>query len=102
MANSWCNLSGLERPLKGLTQGSLGKVPIQPTYKRLWGQLGSPGGSLVKNPPAIAGDVGFIPGSGNSLEKEMAIHSSILAWEIPRTEEPDRLQSRGLQRVRHH
>ena len=35
------------------------------------------------------------------LEKEMAIHSSIIAWKIPWTEEPGRLQSMGLQRVRH-
>ena len=35
------------------------------------------------------------------LEKGMAIHSSILAWRIPRTEEPGRLQSMGSQRVRH-
>ena len=35
------------------------------------------------------------------LEEEMAIHSSILAWEIPWTEEPGKLQSLGLQRVRH-
>ena len=35
------------------------------------------------------------------LEEEMATHSSILAWEIPRTEELSRLQSVGLQRVRH-
>ena len=35
------------------------------------------------------------------LEKEMATHSNILAWEIPWTEEPGRLQSVGLQRVRH-
>ena len=35
------------------------------------------------------------------LEKEMAIHTSTLAWKIPWTEEPDRLQSMGLQRVRH-
>ena len=35
------------------------------------------------------------------LEKEMAIHSSTLAWKIPWTEEPGRLQSRGLQRVGH-
>ena len=33
------------------------------------------------------------------LEKEKATHSSILAWKIPRTEEPDKLQSVGLQRV---
>ena len=36
------------------------------------------------------------------LEKEMATHSSILVWRIPRTEEPGRLQSIGLQRVGHH
>ena len=35
------------------------------------------------------------------LEKEMATHSSILAWKIPRMEEPGRLQSIGLQRVGH-
>ena len=40
-------------------------------------------------------------GCENSLEKEMATHSSILAWEIPRTEEPGGLQSMRLQRVRH-
>ena len=37
----------------------------------------------------------------HALEKEMATHSSILAWEIPRTEEPAELQSVVLQRVRH-
>ena len=40
-------------------------------------------------------------GREDSLEKEMANHSSILAWEIPRTEETGGLQSMGLQRVRH-
>ena len=35
------------------------------------------------------------------LEKEMETHSSILAWRIPWMEEPDKLQSMGLQRVRH-
>ena len=35
------------------------------------------------------------------LEKEMAAHSSILAWEVPWTEETGGLQSMGLQRVRH-
>ena len=47
-----------------------------------------PGGSVVKNMPANAGDAGSIPGWEDYLEKEMATHSSILAWEIPRTEEP--------------
>ena len=39
------------------------------------------------------GDLGLIPGSGGFLEKGMATHSSILAWKIPWTEEPGRLQS---------
>ena len=56
------------------------------------------GGSVVKNPPASAGDVGSIPGSGRSPEKEMASHSSILAWEVPWTEEPDGLQFMASQK----
>ena len=40
-------------------------------------------------------------GWGDLLEKEMAIHSRILAWKIPWTEEPGRLQSMGSQRVAH-
>ena len=46
---------------------------------------------VVKNLLAMAGDVrdtGFIPGSGRSLEEDMATHSSILAWRIPWTEGP--------------
>ena len=42
------------------------------------------------------GDPGSIPESGRTLEKEMATHSSILAWRIPWTEEPGRLQSTGV------
>ena len=53
----------------------------------------------VKKLPANAGDMGSIPDSGRSLEKEMATHSSILAWRIPWTEEPGGLQSTGSQRV---
>ena len=59
---------------------------------------------LVKNPPANAGDIrgtGSIPGSGRSLEKGMATHSSILAWRISWTEEPGELQFIGSQRVGH-
>ena len=40
-------------------------------------------------------------GQEDALEKEMATHSSILAWKIPWTEEPGRLQSMGSQRVGH-
>ena len=49
---------------------------------------------MVKNVPANggdAGDVSSIPGLGNPLEEEMAICSSIIAWEIPWTEEPGQL-----------
>ena len=55
---------------------------------------------MVKNPPANAGDVGLIPGLKRSPGKEMATHSSILAWEISWTEEPAGLQSMVSQRVR--
>ena len=50
---------------------------------------------VVKNLPAM------IPVLGRLLEKGMASHSSILAWRIPWTEKPGRLQSMGLQRVGH-
>ena len=49
---------------------------------------GFPGGSVAENPPASAGDAGSVPGLGRSTEKEMTTHSNILAWRIPRTEEP--------------
>ena len=58
-----------------------------------------PGGSVVKNPPASAGDSDSIPRSENPQEEEITTHSSTLAWEIPRTEEPGRLQSIGWQRA---
>ena len=47
------------------------------------------------------GDLGSTPGREDPLEKEMAIHSSTIAWKMPRTEEPGRLQSMGSQRVGH-
>ena len=59
---------------------------------------------MVKNLPASAretGGAGSVPGSGDPLEKEMATHSCLLAWEVPWTGEPGRLQSTGLHRVRH-
>ena len=62
--------------------------------------LGFCGGTMVKNLPAIAGGVGSIPLSGRSLEEEIT-DFSVLAWEIPWTEEPGGLQSAGSQRVRH-
>ena len=62
--------------------------------------LDFPGGSVVKNLPASARDSGDM-GQKDSLKEEMATHSTILAWKIPCTEEPCRLQSMGLQRVGH-
>ena len=56
---------------------------------------------MVKNLPANAGMWVQSLGWEDPLEKEMATHSCILAWEIPWTEEPGRLQSIGWQRVRH-
>ena len=46
-----------------------------------------------------AGDAGLIPGWGRSPQKENAAHSSILAWEIPWTEEPVGLQSMGSEKI---
>ena len=55
-----------------------------------------PGGSVVKNQPANAGYAGLILCGESPLEKEMAIYSRILAWEIPLTEEPEGLYSMEL------
>ena len=59
---------------------------------------------MLKHPPAnagTAGDMDSIPGLEDSLEEEMATHSSILAWEIPWTEVAGRLLSMGPQRDGH-
>ena len=57
--------------------------------------------SVGKESACNAGDPGSILGQEDPLEKEMATHSSILAWRIPQTEEPGKLQPVGLQRVGH-
>ena len=54
---------------------------------------------MVKNPPAKAGAMGLIPGSGRFLGGGNGNQSSILAWEIPGIEEPGGLQSVGSQSV---
>ena len=66
--------------------------------------MGFAGSSVVKSLPAMqeAQEMWIQSlGQEDSLEKETATHSSILAWEIPWTEEPDGLQSTGSQRVGH-
>ena len=62
---------------------------------------GFPGGSDGKESASNVGDSGLIPGWDDPLEKEMATHASILAWEIPWTEVPGGLQSMSLKRIRH-
>ena len=56
---------------------------------------------MENNLPAVVGDTSLIIWE-DTLEKEMATHSSILVWEIPWTQQPDKLQSMGLQGVGHH
>ena len=56
---------------------------------------GFPGGTVVKNPPAMQETWGQLRGQEDPLEKELTTNSSILAWEIPWTEEPCGLQPMG-------
>ena len=73
-------------------------------YAKLKKPGGFPGGAVVKNPPASAGDARDVIrslGREDPLEKEIATHSSILAWETSWTEEPGGLQSMRSPRVRH-
>ena len=56
---------------------------------------------MVKNPSAMQETMVQFLGQEDPLEKEMATHSSILAWKIPLMEEPGGLQSTGSQRVGH-
>ena len=68
--------------------------PLQYSWASLVAQL-------VKNPPTMQETWVRSLGREDPLEKEMAIHSSTIAWKIPWTEEPGRLQSMGSQRVGH-
>ena len=71
---------------------------------RLWRHQASQTALAVKNPSANAGDIETWVQSLSQeypLKEDMATHSSILAWKIPWTEEPGRLQSMGSQEVRH-
>ena len=63
--------------------------------------MGFPGDSMVKRLLAMQESWVLFLGKEDHLGKEMAIYCSILAWEIPWTEEPGRLQSMGLQRAGH-
>ena len=74
------------------------KWKLTVTHADFWGSLVA---QMVKNLPAMQKTrVQFLSGE-DSLEKRMTTHSSILAWRIPSTEEPGKLQSMGSQTVRH-
>ena len=70
----------------------------------LWPPIYPPGASLgaqmVKNPPAVQETQVQPQGREDPPEKGIATHFDVLAWRIPWTEEPGRLQSMGSQRVR--
>ena len=68
-------------------------------YKSRWASLVA---QMVKNLPAMLETWVRSLGREDTLEKEMATHSSILAWRIPWTEKPGGPQSMGSQRVRHY
>ena len=63
--------------------------------------MGFPNGSEVKNLPAMQKTWVRSLGWEDPLEEGMATHSSALSWRIPWTEEPEGLQSMGLQKVGH-
>ena len=95
----------LERHVNGVSLYELGCLAyfIQPHVSEL--HLGYSGASMVaqmvKRLPATWETQVRSLGREDPLEKEMAPHSSTLAWKIPWTEEPGRLQSMGLRRVGH-
>ena len=80
---------------------SLWMVTAAMKLKDAYSLEGFPSGSDGKASVCIAGDPGSSLGWEDPLEKEMAAHSSILAWKIPWTVEPGRLPSMGSQRVGH-
>ena len=80
----------------------MGGAVFPPWYlpgAKLW--LASLVAQRIKRLPAMQETQVWSLGWGDPLDKEMATHSSILAWRIPWTEEPGGLQSTGLQRVGH-
>ena len=72
-----------------------------PNISKNWLPWGFPVAQMVKNLPAMQETQVQSLGREDSLAKGIATHDSILAWRIPRTEEPGRLQSIGSQRIRH-
>ena len=77
----------------------MGKLGVlQYVGSQSWAGLSKLVGQIVKNPPAMQKTWVRSLSQEDALEKEMATHSSNLAWEIPWTEEPGRLQFMGSQK----
>ena len=93
------------QPATGIPKASSCVAKAQPNMCPGLGLLADPVASLVsqrvKHLPAMQETQVRFLGREDPLEKEIATHSSILAWKIPWMEKPGRLQSTGLQRVRH-
>ena len=88
--------------LEGWDGGGVGgMLKREGTYGYIWLIWASLVPQLVKNLSAMQETWVQCLGCENPLEKEIATYSSILAWRIPRTREPARLQSMGWQTVGH-
>ena len=90
-------LSGQKQIILGIFRNTAGML-IYISIVLLWASLVA---QRLKHLPAMQETWVRSLGQEDPLEKEMATHSSILAWRIPWTEEPGGLQSTGLQRVGH-
>ena len=77
----------------------MGLYRDEPFKKVIKVKRGFPHSSVGKASACNTGDLGSVSGSGVPLEKEMATHSSILAWRIPWMEEPGRLHFMRLQEL---
>ena len=85
--------------MKSIPRGAQGVIFLKfHSYYTILKIVHFPSGSAVKNPPAIQETWAQSLGQEDHLEKEMATNSSILAWRIPRTEEPGGVWSFGLQK----
>ena len=86
--------------LLALSQASLNaKVPVG--HPEIWRKASSLVAQTVKSPPAVQETQVRSLGREDPLKKGLAAHFSVLAWQIPWTEEPDRLQSMWSQRIKH-
>ena len=85
-------------PIPHLPNQNLHFSKISVSHRHIWTSLVA---QMVKHLPTMQETHVQSLGQEDLLEKEMATHSSILVWKIPRMEEPGRLQSMGSQKVRH-